>query len=435
MRLDEHEIDIPGMERAAVTNFAAWRARWPRLGLANAHSWRELWRGSRGSAHQKTGFRVAQQNAIVQAEYRSNGNVDQSMPITLHDAWRNRETWDEFVEGHEEGRFCHLFNYGEVVRCYGYRPVRLAFVKEGALIGALPASITESFLFGCRLVSQPFSEYGGLLVRPSLSLGEINQVYELLADYLNRHRKIRVLEMHGNHGIAPHLRQERFALQNPHQVAILSLDRPVDELWQEVVRYSVRKGVNKALARGVEAFEECSETIIRERFYPIYLKSMKRLGVPPHSIAYYLRCVEFLGDRLRIFWARRDNEILAGLLGFVCGGRVNIVNIVSHADAWKFAPNDLIHWEFIKWSAESGLRFFDFGSVRYEGQRTYKKKWGTTFEEHAYYFLSRDLASVAQPTFSSSSPRMSHLAKLWSNHIPDKVAQLAGPLIRKHLVR
>ncbi len=357
------------------------------------------------------------------------------LEIALHDSWTDRAAWDGFVESHDQGRFCHLFEYGEVVACYGYRPVRLGFVAEGRLVAALPASIAESLIFGRKLVSQPFSEYGGLLADPSLRPADISQVYDLLDDYLRRQAKIRVLEMHGSHGIAPHLRDERFAAQNPHHVAILSLDRPLDELWNKVVQYSVRKGVNKAIANGIEAFEECSETIIRERFFPLYLRSMKRLGVPPHSLAYFLACAEFLGDRLKIFWARRDDDFLAGLLGFACGGRINITTIVSNEDAWKFSPNDAIHWAFIKWAVAEGFKFFDFGSVRYEGQRTYKKKWGTVFEDHAHYLLSRDGADVAHATFSSSSPRMSRLADIWSNHMPDKLVQLAGPVIRKHLVR
>jgi len=356
-------------------------------------------------------------------------------PLTLHDTWQDRSAWDEFVEGHDQSRFCHLFDYGEVVRCYGYRPIRLAFASAGKLVAVLPVSATHSLLFGRKLVSQPFSEYGGLLVDPSLGRGEIDHVYDLLDDYLSRHSKLGVLEMHGNHGIAPHQPRARFVAQNPHHVAILLLDRPLNEIWHNVVQYSVRKGVNKSVAQGVEAVEECSDAIIRERFYPLYLRSMKRLGVPPHSLAYFTRCHEFLGDRMKIFWAKRNNEILAGLLGFACGRRVNIISIVSDAGAWKFAPNDAVHWAFIKWAAASGFRFFDFGSVRYEGQRTYKKKWGTVFEEHAHYFLSPDLAAVSKSTFSSSSPRMGQMAKLWSDHMPDKIAQLAGPVIRKHLVR
>jgi lipid II:glycine glycyltransferase (peptidoglycan interpeptide bridge formation enzyme) len=357
------------------------------------------------------------------------------MPLRLVENWQDRERWDKFVDGHGQGRFCQLYAYGDVVSCYGYRPVRLAFLRDGELAAVLPAALVKSVLFGCKLVSQPFSEYGGLLADPNLAPAEMAEIHALLQEHLVRNRKIKAIELHGNHGIPPNLRDGPLIEQNPHHVAILALDRPADEIWQKVVQYSVRKGVNKAAAQGVTAFEECSESVIRERFYPLYLKSMKRLGVPPHSLDYYLRSQELFGGRLKIFWAAREDAILSGLLGFVCGGRVNIVNIVSDPDSWKFAPNDLIHWEFVKWAAESGLKFFDFGSVRYDGQRTYKKKWGTVFEDHAYYFLARDSARLSRTTFNSSSPGMTRMAELWSGHVPDLVAQLVGPVIRKHLVR
>lgn len=357
------------------------------------------------------------------------------MSISLNAVWTDATAWDKFVDEHEQGRFCHLFSYGDVVSCYGYKPIRIAFLKHGDLVGVLPVALVNSVLFGRKMVSQPFSEYGGPLVDPTLDSADIASMYDLLDAYLTTERKIRVLEMHGDHGIAPHLRQNRFAQRNPHHVAILTLDRPVEEIWQKVVQYSVRKGVNKARGNSVTAFEDCSEEVIRQRFFPLYLSSMKRLGVPPHSIAYYLRCFEYFGSRMKIFWASKDGEILAGLLGFVSGNRVNIVNIVSKASAWSMAPNDLIHWEFIKWAAEAGLKFFDFGSVRYDGQRTYKKKWGATFEEHSYFFLSRNPAKVAQSTFNSSSSRMTDLAKVWAGYVPEAVAELVGPLIRKQLVR
>lgn len=355
--------------------------------------------------------------------------------ITLTEDWNDRVVWDNFVEGHEQGRFCHLFNYSDVVACYDYTPARIAFMKKGTLVAVLPAALAHSLLFGPKLVSQPFSEYGGLLVDPSLDLEDIGRIYALLKEYMNCHPVLRVLETHGDHGIPSEFRPGPFSLQNPHHVAVLKVDRAPDELWRKVVQYSARKGVNKALEHGVEAFEECNEKVVLERFYPLYLKSMKRLGVPPHSVAYYLRCFELLGERLKIFWAVRDKQFLAGLLGFVCGRRVNIVNIVSTRDSWKYAPNDLIHWEFIKWAAENGFKHFDFGSVRYEGQRTYKKKWGVAFEDHGYYLLSGGSSSAARPVFNSSSSSMAGFSKAWSNYVPASVAQLAGPTIRKHLVR
>jgi len=355
--------------------------------------------------------------------------------IAFAEDWSDSAAWNRFVEGHDQARFSHLFAYGDVVACYGYKPVRLAFTRDGALIAVLPASIAGSIFFGRRLVSQPFSEYGGLLVDPELSPDDLHEIECFLREYLARRKSLHMIEMHGNHGIPLELRTTAFQLQNPHQVAVLSLDRSSEVLWKDVVRYSVRKAVNKAHAHDVEAFEECDPDVIRARFFPLYLESMKRLGVPPHSIAYYDRCSSLLSNRMKIFWARREGKILAGLLGFVCGKRVNIINIVSHAGAWKYAPNDLIHWEFIKWAAQSGLRHFDFGSVRYDGQETYKKKWGTEFEEHAYYFLYANGQNATRATLNSSSPQMAKLSKAWSAYVPPFVAKMAGPIIRKHLVR
>lgn len=354
--------------------------------------------------------------------------------ITLSEGWNDPIAWDAFVDGHEQGRFCHLFAYSDVVACYGYKPARLAFRKGGQLIALLAGSFTNSVLFGRKLVSQPFSEYGGLLVDPSAGVEDMAEIYALLTAYLNRHTLLEGMELHGDHGIPPALRPGPFALQNPHEIAVLSLDRPADDLWQKVVQYSVRKGVNKAQAHDVSAVEECSDQVVRARFYPLYLKSMKRLGVPPHTIDYYTRCAALLGSRMKIFWAVREGEYLAGLLGFVSGGRVNIINIVSTRDAWQHSPNDLIHWAFIKWAADAGLKYFDFGSVRYDGQRTYKKKWGTQFTPHGYHVLSQKPAEI-KVTFSSSSPRMTQLSNAWANYMPAYLAKLTGPLIRRHLVR
>ena len=357
------------------------------------------------------------------------------MQITMNDDWTGQVAWDTFVESHDQARFCHLYGYGDVVSCYGgYRPVRFAFLKGRTIVAVLPATAVRSVLVGRKLVSQPFSEYGGLLIDPSLSASDVETIYGQLGEYLKRHLPLRSMELHGDHGVPAQFRPGPFAADNLHEIAVLTLDTDTDKLFNKTVQYSVRKGVNKAHANGVVAFEACDPKIIREQFYPLYLKSMKRLGVPPHAIEYYTRSQEIFGDKLKIFWASRENEILAGLLGFLCGGRVNIVNIVSTPESWKYAPNDLIHWEFIKWAAESGFTSFDFGSVRYEGQRTYKKKWGATFEPHGYHVLTRD--AVKKPaTFSSSAPALVSMSKMWSDYMPERIAQFAGPFIRQQLVR
>lgn len=355
--------------------------------------------------------------------------------IVLRDDWQDADAWDHFVERHDQARFCHLFGYGSVVECYGYVPLYVCFLKDGAIVAVLPAVQVNSLLFERKLVSQPFSEYGGLLLDPTLVDDDIAEIFESLKTYVQTHRGIGSIEMHGNHGVPERWRTRWTVDSIPHYIAVLPLNRSVDELWRKVVRHSVRKAVNQARNYGLEVKSECNEEIIRKRFFPLYLKSMKRLGSPPHKIDYYLNCFAAFGDRMTIFWAMKRSAAVAGLLGFSCGSRVSIINTVSDPSEWHLRPNDLLHWQFVKWAAETNRKCFDFGSVRYEGQMIFKKKWGCELLEHKYYFVVGDDVKTRPRTLDSSSDSMHTMATLWSRYVPLSVGRILGPMVRKQLVR
>src|SRR6185437_5965537 len=145
------------------------------------------------------------------------------MSITFDAEWHDIGAWDRFVETHTYGRYCHLFGYGDVLKCYGYEPVRLAFLRADRLIAVLPAARTKSALFGRKIVSQPFSEYGGILLAPSASGEDLEEICQLLRGYLDDNRRFKTLELHGDHGIPQQLKLDHFSKHfvraNPHQVA------------------------------------------------------------------------------------------------------------------------------------------------------------------------------------------------------------------------
>jgi CelD/BcsL family acetyltransferase involved in cellulose biosynthesis len=355
--------------------------------------------------------------------------------IELHERWGDQAAWDRFVEQREEARFPHLWGYGQAVECYGYRPANLCFARDGEILAVLPAVRAKSLLFGRRLISQPFAEYGGLLVDERAGEEDLQSILGLLKDFLRSGKQGGTIEIHGNYGIPQRLRDSAFSSRNAHHIAWLDLARPAEQIWSGGITYEARKAVNKARKSGISVVEDSSESAIVGDFFPLYLQSMKRLGAPPHTVDYYLRCRRFLGARMRIYWAVLESRRIAALLGFTCGRRVSIVNIVSDPVHWGLRPNDLLHWEFIESAAREGYGYFDFGSVRYEGQERFKKKWGCELKEYAYYFMSgRDAATQAQ-TFDSSSPLMTRFSKLWADHVPDAVAAYCGPIIRRHLMR
>lgn len=358
------------------------------------------------------------------------------MPKLIRE-FADREAWDAFVEGHPEARFCQLFGYSELCeRVYGYRPRYFAFEQDGALLGVLPAMDARSLVFGRKLVSQPFLEYGGFLLQPGLCRADREAIVELMRGEL-RALGIAFLELHGVQGLLDEPTGARIPAASPHQIAELMLDDITEEqLWSERVAYAVRKAVRQAEKKGLNARSQCDESVLRSDFYPLYVRSMMRLGVPPHPLRYYLEAHERLGARMKIFWAVREGRPVAGLLGFVCGRRVNIVNTVSDERFWSDKPNDLVHWAFVRWALAEGCEVFDFGSVRYEGQAVYKRKWGCRFLPHAHRFLAADDGKASHaPTFDSHSKLMRRLSKIWQAFVPSRIATVIGPPIRRQLVR
>ena len=121
--------------------------------------------------------------------------------------------------------------------------------------------------------------------------------------------------------------------------------------------------------------------------------------------------------------------------GFTCGRRLSITNIVSDERFWHCRPNDLGHWELIQWACGNGIRHFDFGSVRYDGQSQYKRKWGCDLESSAYFYLVDDQNKYSVETFDSSSRSMGMAGRLWNTLIPRFGGRLLGPALRKQLMR
>ncbi len=209
----------------------------------------------------------------------------------------DEKTWDAYVHAHPESRFCDLFAYRCVEKAYGYRPRYFGFVKNNELVGVLPAFETRSLFFGRRLVSQPFSEYGGFLLNPDLAEEDFQEILEQLKRFLSA-RKLAELEMHGLFSKPVANPGQYLAKSNAQSLAFLPLDRPLDELWSRVITYQVRKAVQKAERSGLKVVERSDNSTLVSEFFPLYLASMKRLGVPPHSIQYYLQCRAAFGDRM-----------------------------------------------------------------------------------------------------------------------------------------
>ena len=146
---------------------------------------------------------------------------------------------------------------------------------------------------------------------------------------------------------------------------------------------------------------------------------------------FFLSCLSYLPDNIKLFLVADGGETIATLLGFTTGQRVHITDTASSKKHLNKRPNDLVHWEFIKWAADSGYTLFDFGPVRYAGQKQFKEKWGAESSGYSYFFLPGQEAGTNSVLIYSKRARL--LASLWRRLVPLSLTGVIGPWFRKQL--
>jgi hypothetical protein len=346
---------------------------------------------------------------------------------------QHAKQWDEFVDRHPEGRFCHLWGYKQVLEeAVGYKCRYLNIFSGGKLVGVFPSIVVRRG--SGRLVSQPFNEYGGPLTQ-GLSEHQFRWLAKLLMEAAEEDG-CRSIEIRGGIGCDP-MTQSEFCCKHPlHFYGTLDLTQK-EQLWRKSLTHEARKDVARAEREGLTAEIRYGTKAVEGPFYELYLNSMKRLGVPPHSKRFFTMLAKNFGNRLVAAWVTLKTTAVAILIGAIAGKRLHIFVTASDTRAWRMRPNDLAHWKLIEWAASSGLSTFDFGSARYAGQIQFKKKWGVSLHEYSFYSVARpgSTALTQIQSVKTSSRSMAALSKAWRAMVPVRLSRVIGPPVRKYLTK
>ncbi len=340
-------------------------------------------------------------------------------------------SWDSFVLNHPRGRLSHLIGFKKTVETvYGLEAHYWLYSRRGRLQAVFPSFFHQSLIYGKRLLSQPFSEYGGLLFSPGLDMPEKQKILTEFPAVIAGSREKRPFDyvevrcFPDSQGLEASL----FKKESLYSYGILPLRKNMN-LWSWVNR-SVRKNIKKASRCGLKLEEGRSAEDIASKFYPLHLKSMKRLGSPPHPLAYFLTLRKNLEKHLKLWQARFGDTTISALLGWAVGQSVHITDIASDEKYFSLRGNDFLHFELLRWAMANDFNCFDFGPVRYPGQEQYKKKWGLELHEYSCFYLP--IRKYKKPLSDRSYP-LKLGSFLWKTLIPGSVAAKAGKYLRKEL--
>lgn len=339
---------------------------------------------------------------------------------------RMEKEWDIFVEEQEDSRFIHLTGFKRVVeKIYKFEPFYLYF-KKGNEISAIFSSFIQSSIFtGKKIISMPFSEYGGLIFSKYLGENERSNILDELFFTLKntiKKGKIKGIEIRGKTDKLVEKFTRKIVLG---EFGIKKFESSLD-LWNSV-DYMVRKAVNKAKREGVIIHEDQNFYRIKD-FYYLHLISMKRLGSPPHPYSYFSFLKKELSEKMKIFYAVYNDKIISALLGWKVGKNVHITDNPSDKKFFQLRANDYLHYKFLEWAKENGLETFDFGPMRYKGQEFYKKKWNLESYEYSIFHYPEMMSSLSyNPPFYVKIAR-----EIWK-FIPTRVSRHTGKFLRREL--
>lgn len=276
--------------------------------------------------------------------------------------------WQAYVNAHRLATLYHTLEWRDILyNEYRFKPVYLMAKEGDRVAGVLPMFLIKN-LRGLRLVSLPFSIYGGPLGDSDLVVSALLAKCIEIVD----EGKAKSLE------IKPYKRISGVASLGFEELGcgegvIMDLTVGLDVLW---LRFAERFNVKKAEKRGLQFLLTEGDGL--KAFYRLQLMTRKRLGLPTPNFNYYASFFENMGDRVKLALVEKDGKVIAGDMFFLFKDKVLLVLNASDHNYRSCKPNDFMIWNILKWGLDAGFKTLDQGPALYEekGLLHYKRKWG-----------------------------------------------------------
>lgn len=329
--------------------------------------------------------------------------------------------WNNSVKNCDHSSAYHLRQWGELLeKVHGHK---LIYLNHGDSV--FPVAYVQSRIFGNRLISLPFADYGGLCTADNDSAIQLIFRCRQIAQHLN----VDFIEIRGpDHKYYDELLAQGFIRRDEYLTFILSLDTTLDALWKGIGDKN-RNMVRRAEKSNVRIIEASNKNELRA-FYLIYSKTMKKLGSPPQPFSFFESMWDlFYPDNLKIPLAICDGEYIAAGIYLLHNDTVHHAYSCSHMQYQKLAPNNLIQWYMIKWANQHGCSKFGFGRSRPdEGGVLFKRRWGGQVSTMPYFykFYKKEMGSRQEIKYRG-------LSRLWARYMPEQLAGLIGPWIIKQI--
>ena len=339
--------------------------------------------------------------------------------------------WNTFVEGHPFGLICHHSRWKQVLEesfphMKGYY-LALPGHEKDSIRAALPLFEIKSILTGKRLVSIPFATHCDPLISSPEDMRELLDAALALSKTLGISR----IELKVS-ASAPRIHDDRMGIMVSHKSHELSLEADPEELMKTFSKQVKRK--IKLFQNTGFALRNAEKNTDIEEFYQLYVKTRKRLGLPPQPYVFFYSLWEKFSysNNISILLARYKGQLIAGLIMLKFKDRCSWEYLASDASFQNLHTNYFILWEAIKVAHAEGYRIFDFGrtGISNEGLMTFKGLWGTTVVDLPELYYPKKAFSMV--SYHEGSVPYKIVREI-NKKLPDPLFKYIGNFVYRHL--
>src|SRR5262249_33174461 len=160
-------------------------------------------------------------------------------------------------------------------------------------------------------------------------------------------------------------------------------------------------------------------------FHDLYARTARHFGTPVFPRRFLRALLERFPDETALLTVRLGSTPVAGTLAFLYGDTVSPYYAGSRREFFRYAINDYMYWELMRYASARGARQFDFGRSKLgTGVFAFKQLWG--FEPQHLRHRVAALDGGAPLERSSGDRRLAQLQRAW-RHLPLPVTKLLGP--------
>lgn len=326
--------------------------------------------------------------------------------------------WNHFVTVTPNSTHMHLAEWATVIeRTFGHRTKHfVASSPDGEVCGILPLTYVKSAIFGRKIVSVPFLNYGG-------PIGSTDAIEALV-------KAAKVDAKASGYGKMELRSRSELPIALKPQIEKVTVILPLPGTYSELLKSFDSKLRNQIRRASKEGAVDCFGLDQLDGFYDVFSRNMRDLGTPVMPKQFFEEIVGAFSNSVWIATVRLDGTAIAGAIGFRWRDEFEITWASSLASYKRISPNMQMYSALMSRCIDEGVSSFNFGrTTPGSGPHRFKLQWGGGEVPLNWYY---PLDEAAPQRMRKEQTHFRYASKVWST-LPLSVANVLGPLIVRGL--